>query len=195
MESYIPSSLLQPSVSPVAPHNGKPSSLELLNLDKKIENFNLKNKWVLWFHKVNDNNWSIESYTKVYEMLTYYDILFVIKEIDNITSGMFFIMKEGIIPIFEDKHNINGGYWSLRISKKDSMDYWEKLLYYICVDSITINENYETKINGISVSPKINNCIFKVWNSDYKNMKTEYLRKDMDGINLEETFYLEHSGD
>ena len=195
MESYIPSSLLQPSVSQVAHHNGKPSSLELLNLDKKIENFNLKNKWVLWFHKVNDNNWSIESYTKVYEMLTYYDILFVIKEIDNITSGMFFIMKEGIIPIFEDNHNINGGYWSLRISKKDSMDYWEKLLYYICVDSITINENYETKINGISVSPKINNCIFKVWNSDYKNMKTEYLRKDMDGINLEETFYLEHSGD
>jgi hypothetical protein len=166
-----------------------------MNLDKKIENFNLKNKWVLWFHKVNDNNWSVESYTKVYEIVTYYDILFVIKTIDNITSGMFFIMKEGIIPIFEDEHNINGGYWSLRISKKDSMDYWEKLLYYICVDNITNNENHEEKINGMSVSPKINNCIFKVWNSDFKNMKTEYLRKDMEGINLEETFYLEHSGD
>ena len=166
-----------------------------MSLDKTIENFDLKNKWVLWFHKVNDNNWSIESYTKIYEINTYYDILFVIKEIDNITSGMFFLMKEGIVPIFEDIHNINGGYWSLRISKKDSMEYWEKLLYYICVDNITNNENYETKINGMSVSPKINNCIFKVWNSDYKNMKTEYLRKDMDGINLEETFYLEHSGD
>ena len=194
MESYVPSSLIQPSVSPVAPHTGKPSG-ELLNLDKKIENFDLKNKWVLWFHKVNDNNWSLESYTKVYEIVTYYDILFIIKTIDNITSGMFFIMKEGIRPIFEDNHNINGGYWSLRISKKDSMDYWEKLLYYICIGNITNNEKHEDKINGMSVSPKINNCIFKVWNSDFKNMKTEYLRKDMEGINLEETFYLEHSGD
>jgi hypothetical protein len=166
-----------------------------MSLDKNTENFDLKNKWVLWFHKVNDNNWSVESYTKVYEINTYYDILFIIKEIDNITSGMFFIMKEGIIPIFEDENNINGGYWSLRISKKDSIDCWEKLLYYICVDNITIDVNHETKINGMSVSPKINNCIFKIWNSDFKNMKTEYLRKDMEGINLEETFYLEHSGD
>ena len=73
-----------------------------------IDNFNLKNKWVLWFHKVNDNNWSIESYLKVFELNTYYDILFILKELENITSGMFFLMKDGIIPIFEDKNNING---------------------------------------------------------------------------------------
>jgi hypothetical protein len=166
-----------------------------MSLDSKIENFNLKNKWVLWFHKVNDNNWNIESYTKIYEITTYYHILFIIKEIENITSGMFFLMKDGIIPIFEDEHNINGGYWSLRISKKDSNEYWEKLLYYICIDNITVDEKYEQKINGLSVSPKINNCIFKIWNNDYKNMKTEYLRKDIESINLDETFYLEHCGD
>jgi len=159
------------------------------------EDFELKNKWTLWFHKVNDNNWNIESYIKVFEIKTYYDVLFIIKEIDNITSGMFFLMKDDIIPIFEDKNNVNGGYWSLRITKKDAIEYWEKLIYYICIDNITINEKYEGKINGISISPKINNCIFKIWNSDYKNMKTEYLRKDMESINLEETFYLEHSGD
>ena len=160
---------------------------------ENIKNFDLKNKWVLWFHKVNDNNWSIDSYSKVLEINTYYDVLFILKELENITAGMFFLMKENIIPIFEDKHNINGGYWSIRITKKDAYEYWEKILYYLCIDNLSTNEEYEKKINGMSISPKINNCIFKIWNSDYKGMKTEYLRNDLDFIKWEETFYLEHS--
>ena len=81
--------------------------------------------------------------------------------IENITAGMFFLMKKGIVPIFEDPNNINGGYWSLRITKKDSFEYWQKILYYLCIDSISINKDYEHKINGVSISPKINNLIFR----------------------------------
>jgi len=164
-------------------------------MNSKIENFNLKNRWTLWFHKVNDNNWKIESYSKVFEITTYYELLFIIKELENITSGMFFLMKNDIIPIFEDENNCNGGYWSLRITKKEANEYWEKMLYYICIDGLTLTPEYEEKINGISISPKINNCIFKIWNSDYNYMKTEYLKKNMEGINLEDAFYLQHNGD
>lgn len=164
-------------------------------ISEKTENFKLTHNWVLWFHKVNDNNWSLESYSKVFEIKTYYDVLFILKELDNITSGMFFLMKEGIVPIFEDSHNINGGYWSLRITKKDSFEYWDKIVYHLCIDNITIDKKYDDQINGISISPKINNCIFKIWNSDYKGMKTEHMRKDLGFINWEDTFYLEHSGD
>jgi translation initiation factor 4E len=156
------------------------------------DNFDLKSKWVLWFHKVNDNNWSIESYSKIFEINTYFDILFVVKEIENITSGMFFLMKEGISPIFEDTNNINGGYWSMRITKKDAFTFWEKIIYNLCLETITNNDSL---INGISVSPKINNCIFKIWNSNFEAMKKEDLRKDLDYINWEETFYLQHKGD
>lgn len=158
-------------------------------------NIKLNDTWVLWFHKVNDNNWGLSSYTKVYEMNTYNDILFIIKGIDNISAGMFFLMKKGISPIFEDENNINGGYWSIRVTKKDSIDYWQKIIYYMCINNITIDKKHENKINGISISPKINNCIFKIWTSDYKNMKTEYMRKDLGFINWNETFYLEHKGD
>ena len=162
-------------------------------MNTEIENFDLNNVWVLWFHKVNDNNWSIDSYSKVLEIKTYYDILFILNKLDNITSGMFFLMKEGIIPVYEDEHNINGGYWSLRIKKKDSFEYWDKIIYYLCIDNLTISGKHDSKINGISISPKINNCIFKIWNSDYNDMKTEYLRKDLDFINWEDTFYLQHN--
>lgn len=164
-------------------------------MDDQIQNFELKNKWILWFHKVNDNNWDISSYSKVFEINTYYDFLFILKDIDNIISGMFFLMKDGISPIFEDVHNINGGYWSLRITKKDAYDYWEKILYYICIENIVIDEKYNNYINGVSISPKINNCIFKIWNSNYDLMKTDYLRKDLGFINWDDTFYLQHNGD
>jgi hypothetical protein len=85
-------------------------------MDKITENFNLKYTWVLWFHKVNDSNWSIDSYSKVFEINTYKDLLFILKELDNISSGMFFLMKKGIVPIFEDENNVNGGYWSVRVA-------------------------------------------------------------------------------
>lgn len=159
-------------------------------------NFKLKYKWILWFHKVNNNNWNLDSFSKIFEINYYHDILFILKEIDNITSGMFFLMKDGILPIFEDINNINGGYWSFRITKKDSYDYWEKIIYHLCIDNIMINEEYNSYINGFSVSPKINNCIFKIWNSNYELIKiNDCLRKDLDFINYDEIFYLQHSGD
>ena len=160
----------------------------------EIEDFKLKYNWVLWFHKVNDNNWTLENYSKIYELKTYKDVLFILKEIENITSGMFFLMKEGITPIFEDINNINGAYWSLRITKKDSYDFWEKIIYHLLIDTITIDDNHTEYINGFSVSPKINNCIFKLWNSNFDLMKTEYLRKDLNFINWDDTFYLQHNG-
>jgi len=168
--------------------------MEDIKNNLNIINFNLKNTWILWFHKVNDNNWTLESYSKVFEIKTYYDLLFILKEIDNVTSGMFFLMKEGIIPIFEDINNVNGGYWSLRITKKDSYNIWEKIIFQLCIDNITTDEKYENKINGFSISPKINNCIFKIWNSNFKEMKTCYLKKNLDFINFDELFYLEHKG-
>jgi hypothetical protein len=165
---------------------------EEFSKNNEIENYELKYNWVLWFHKVNDSNWTLSSYSKVFEIKTYFDVLFIIKEIENISSGMFFLMKEGINPIYEDTHNINGGYWSMRISKKESFDFWQKMIFYMCLDKLTINETYEEKINGISISPKINNCIFKIWNSDFKGMNTKSMRHDLDFINWLDTFYLEH---
>lgn len=158
----------------------------------EVANFNLKYKWVLWFHKINDNNWNVESYKKIAEVTNYEELLFIMSTLKNVTAGMFFLMKDGIIPTFEDVNNRNGGYWSLRISKKDASEYWKKLVYTLCLDNITINENYERKINGLTISPKINNCIFKIWTSDYKGMKSEYLRKDIDILKFDEIFYDEH---
>ncbi len=161
---------------------------------ENIANFELKSKWILWYHPTENNDWSMESYKKVFEIKTYYDLLYIMKNLKNISSGMFFVMREGIKPIYEDPQNMIGGYWSIRLMKRDSYDYFKKIVYYIVMENLMKREDHNKKINGLSISPKINNCIFKIWNNDYIGLKTNDLRKDIEGLSnhFESTFYLQH---
>ena len=161
-------------------------------MEESLSNFNLKYKWVLWFHKLNDDNWTVDSYEKILEINNYEDILFMLKQINNINCGMFFLMKKNIKPIYEDPKNIKGGYWSMRITKKDSDIFWKKIVYYLCIDKITNTDKDELLINGLSISPKVNNNIFKIWNSDYKNTNKKCIRNDLDFIQVDELYFLEH---
>lgn len=161
---------------------------------ENIENFELKSKWILWYHSTDNNDWTMESYKKVFEIKTYYDLLYIMKNLNNVASGMFFIMRDGIKPIYEDPQNMSGGYWSIRLMKRDSYDYFKKIVYYIVMEDLMRKNDHNRKINGLSISPKINNCIFKIWNNDYSGLKTGDLRKDIDGLSshFENTFYLQH---
>ena len=157
-----------------------------------FKDFDLKNEWNLWYHELNDNNWGIDSYKNILTLKKYSDILFMLNNYENINCGMFFLMKKGIQPIYEDKKNINGGYWSIRVTKKESSYFWKKFTYYLCIDNITSDSNIEDKINGLSISPKINNNIFKIWNSDYNNISKDIIRNDLNFIKPDEFYYLEH---
>lgn len=157
-----------------------------------IINFKLKNEWCLWYHELNSNNWNIDSYQKIMDILDYKDICFMLNRYENINCGMFFIMKKDIKPTFEDVKNKKGGYWSLRVSKKETSEYWKKIIYYLLIEGILEDNNKEEMINGVSIGPKINNCIFKIWNSDYKKLNNNCLRNDIDIFKNNEVFYLEH---
>ena len=50
----------------------------------------LENKWTLWFHKINDNDWSIDSYKKVLSFNDIESFIVLFKKINNFSAGMFF---------------------------------------------------------------------------------------------------------
>ena len=37
----------------------------------------LEQKWILWYHSINDNNWGKNSYQKIYELNTIYDFQYI----------------------------------------------------------------------------------------------------------------------
>lgn len=129
----------------------------------------LNNIWVLWFHNAS-NDWTINSYIKVSEIKTIEEFWEIYLRLNNfiVQGGMFFLMKKNIEPLWENDENINGGCWSYKINKNDSLNAWTELSMYLCSEKLLKNEKLFSKINGISISPKKSFCILKIWNNDSK---------------------------
>ncbi len=154
----------------------------------------LKEKWTIWFHKIDNSNYDIDSYEKVLKFDTIEKFVLLYRKINNFSAGMFFLMKNDIPPLWENENNIKGGYLSLKVYKKTINDYWFKFCSLI-IGQTLIKENMED-INGISVSPKINNCIIKIWFKEKKDYKKyfdkEYLSKYFDYTIFEESRFIGH---
>ena len=82
---------------------------------------------------------------------------------------MFFFMKGKVVPLWESEANIKGGMWTFKLTKDDSNEMWKVLMAALCGNTLTIKPEDMNNINGISVSPKITNCIIKIWTNNSKN--------------------------
>lgn len=151
----------------------------------------LNNKWWLWYHSPNDTDWSLDSYRKIYEITTIEDFWNMVNIFSNqhFQNGMFFIMKGGINPMWEDSENISGGCWSFKIPKKDIYKAWIELSMSVLGEILsTDNKNI---INGISVSPKKAFCILKIWNKTTQSNVS--LLNPVIGLNMDEIIYKAHT--
>jgi hypothetical protein len=126
----------------------------------------LNDKWNLYYHLPDDKNWDISSYTTILgdihsaeEMLAINDIL----SEQIVRSCMLFFMRKGIAPMWEDPKNRCGGCFSYRILNKQVPELWKTLVLLSCGESLTTNSLHHKHINGITISPKKNFCIVKIW--------------------------------
>ncbi len=153
----------------------------------------LNKKWDLWFHNLSNPDWSINGYTKIYTIETIEEFweINMRMNINIIQNGMFFLMKDGIEPLWENKANINGGCWSYKISKKECYISWVELLIAICGETL-LEEKYNDTINGVSISPKKNFCIIKIWTNNNENTSNSILSKHIYNLNSSQCLYKEH---
>jgi translation initiation factor 4E len=124
----------------------------------------LHTPWVLWFHSLDDTNWTKDTYTKVAEMNSIEEFLGVYQDFDTFTKGMFFLMRKDIFPQWEDESNIKGGYWSYKIGKSVAEKAWFELSCACIGECLTKKPEDMFNVNGISYSTKINNVIIKILN-------------------------------
>jgi len=135
--------------------------------------YKLYDKWSLWAHLPHDTNWTFESYIKILTFNSVHAIIMLLETIPDemITNCMLFIMRDGIKPMWEDPKNRSGGCFSYKINNKNVSSIWKNLSYSLVGESLTQNENVRSCINGITISPKKNFCIVKIWLSgcNYQN--------------------------
>lgn len=151
----------------------------------------LKSEWVLWFHDPLDNNWKLDSYKTICSLKTVEDFWNTFEYMDNVIleNSMLFLMKKGIDPLWEHEKNVKGGCWSLKIQKGDIKPLWTTISMNLCCENISDNDTIE--VNGISISPKKNFCIIKIWiNKNDDNLNN---LKKIENISYEGIIYKSHS--
>ena len=161
----------------------------------------LNSKWVVWYHNPSDKSWDRDSYKDILEIESLEDF-FVLKNswekcLPLVSEGMFFLMrklKSGkvIYPQWEDINNKHGGYWSFKINKDLAQEVWFKLCSFTIGEYICENVQESQNVNGISISPKKNFCIIKIWNNNSKKEDIKLLSSELDFLNMTEVKYSSH---
>lgn len=152
------------------------------HVNNESNNYNFLDEWVLWAHLPHDTNWDLNSYKKIIKITNMEQAINLYENLPEviIKNCMLFLVRDGIKPTWEDPKNHDGGSFSFKINNKCVIDLWKNLSYVLLGETLTSPELSEI-ITGISISPKKNFCIVKIWLSNCDNTDPDIL-VDIDGL-------------
>ena len=154
-------------------------------LPSLMENFHmLQNKWHLWAHLPHDTDWSSKSYQQVCLFESVEETIAISETLPEqlVKNCMLFIMKDDIMPMWEDPKNRNGGCFSYKISNKHVCETWKELSYVLLGETISSNPAFVNDVTGIKISPKKNFCIIKIWTATCQNQNPTIITNDVKNI-------------
>jgi Eukaryotic initiation factor 4E len=154
----------------------------------------LANKWTMWAHLPHDIDWSINSYKKIYTMQSVEEAIALTETLPDVLvkNCMLFLMKEGIKPIWEDPKNRAGGCFSYKISNKCVYEVWKELSYVLVGETISSQNTFVANVTGITISPKKNFCIIKIWTSNCVNQNPNIITGDVKGMTSQGCLFKKH---
>jgi hypothetical protein len=154
----------------------------------------LSDSWCLWAHLPHDTDWSISSYKKIYTFTNLEEVIAVTETLPEtlVKNCMLFLMRDGIKPIWEDPKNRNGGCFSYKVSNKQVYNVWKELSYVLVGDTISKQLSFVTNVTGITISPKKNFCIIKIWMSNCMNQNPAIVTTDVKDLSSQGSLFKKH---
>ena len=156
------------------------NDLEKLGYYKKFNS-----DWNLWYHH-ELNNWRIDGYRKIIHLKNIKDFWDLHNNIDcigGITNQHFFLMRDNVLPIWEDAANRNGGSWSIKLNDLSNVfNIWLKLAMLMIGENIVKDERHKVSklVVGLSLNLRNQNtCIIKIWNRDATQNSIKLLHDDI----------------
>lgn len=130
----------------------------------------LCSSWTLWAHLPHDTDWSVDSYKRIVTFDTVEDLIALYREIPEtmVRNCMLFLMRENVHPTWEDPQNRDGGCFSFKVGNKTVPAVWTHLSYALAGETLAVNQMLMDSITGVTISPKKNFCVVKVWLSGCK---------------------------
>lgn len=141
----------------------------------------LNRSWTLWAHLPQNEDWSLGSYVAIHTLRTAEEAICVTETLPAslIENCMLFLMEEGINPMWEDKQNRNGGCFSYKIANKHVAKVWRDLSYVVMGETVSRNTGFVKNVNGITISPKRNFCIVKIWMRNCDNQSPQVVTPEI----------------
>ena len=145
-------------------------------MNRDTSNFHsFRHHWVMWGHMPPQTNthesvevWTnINYYKQLYTFTSAEEVIALrnlLKPVNKLFSKyMLFIMLKNVQPIWEDPVNCNGGAFSYKISNTLVYDTFWTMVELLCGGTLGRNQAFTDDITGITVSPKKEFCILKIW--------------------------------
>jgi len=153
----------------------------------------LYDNWTLWAHLPHDTDWTVKSYKEIFIFDSVEKIIALFESLPEklIKNCMLFLMRDGIHPTWEDPKNRKGGCFSFKISNKMVYTAWKNLAYILVGETLSTNKKMMANINGITISPKKNFCIIKVWTTNCDCQNPEVLN-EVKGISTYGCLFKKH---
>lgn len=133
--------------------------------------FPLTNKYQAYLHLPQDSDWSIKSYKTIGQFSRIDEMLEFFKQMPPvlIEKGMLFVMKENILPLWEDHENKLGGSFCYKVPLSQVVETFKLMVYALAGRCISSNMAFVEDVTGITISPKLGGfCILKIWTSGTK---------------------------
>jgi len=142
------------------------------NLDKMNgSEYKFIKKYILWAHSTSKNDWSVESFDKVTEITNVSEFWSLFNNFSKLDydSQHYFLMKEGVIPLWEHSTNKDGAMCSFKTNIEDGVNMLNFLSIMMVLGKITTDPDDSNDINGISMSPHYNFMLVKIWCNNFEN--------------------------
>lgn len=124
----------------------------------------LASTWVAWMHSSSGSDWSLASYKAVAVCETVAELWGAWLAVAGYTrDAMFFFMREGYPPRWDEPVYAAGGYLSFKVDTSIANKCFEEVLCKLA--GCTLLQDDADKLVGASVSVKGKIAIVKVWST------------------------------
>jgi hypothetical protein len=154
----------------------------------------LYDNWTLWAHLPHDTDWTLKSYRKIARISSAEEAIALVNSVPDqmIKNCMLFLMRDGIIPLWEDPANKNGGCFSFKIGNKHIADIWRIVSQVIMGETISNDKKFLESVNGMTISPKRAFCILKLWMKDLDHQDPSKIT-DIENLSVHGCLFKRHT--
>jgi hypothetical protein len=147
--------------------------------------------WDIYYRLPSCTDWSIQGYTLFQKGIqTAEELVFILSNMNEYmgVGCLLFIMKEGILPIWECADNIDGGIFSFSIP---DITIWKNVVYSMCGNTLFSSNENNQSVNGISLLYKKGTLVFKLWfRNDHLKVLTDIAF--IEGVNPADSHFQYH---